>query len=672
MKNLFSRALAAAASVLLVCSSAFGAAAVPRLRGDANGDGKLNARDAIGIALGVLGEAETTELADFNGDGTLNARDVVSLMRLLAGYYEANDDLLELWYGVSEPVFEIADPVTGNEVTGAQFGFDPDAADNSAAFNSAASYLVSHPGTTLRLEKATYRMGASRVLLHGIKNAVIDGGGSTLLYGNRNFFDLWQCDGLKFTGFTFKWDPDAPRVASLARVKSVKGSAVEFEFFAEEDASFALDGTWGTMFSIDPETMSPGIPGRGDFANVDENIAERTLTAPNVVKAKFRVEVPFKEGEVYLFRYIQYEGTAFDVGRCSGLVFEDLTIHSGPGVGFIIQNLTHHVRLTNVHIEPDPDDFARCPISTASDAINIRDTLGYFIIEDTSVGFCYDDCVNMRDNVGIVQYVDGNVIDMWTINCTVFNVGDTVSFKNQRDYSTLDLTATITAREISGDHTTYTLTLDRDCEGTVEVGNIVCDDSTDTAHVIVRDSYFHHNRSRAMLIGTSDTVVEDCLFEKTQLQAISLNVEPTEGRGVDGFIIRDCIFRECNTKGSNYGSSILFAANNNFENSRAIIGKCFENVLIANNDFIDPHGLAISGLSSKNLTIYANTVEFTKPTGSYPRGTLGRIKLNGTYLVDCRVLGNVWRSSPYLPDGVDTIAYNAAKTTVTVDGNYIR
>ena len=673
MKSVLFRLLAAATiCAVLAGSLALGAAAVPQLRGDANGDGKLNARDVVAAALLIVGGGENAaELADYNNDGSLNARDVTLLMKYLTGWYVANDDLLELTYGVSEPTFEIADPVTSATVTGDEFGFDPNADDNSAAFSAAAAYLAAHPGTTLRLERAAYRMGDANVLFNGVKNCIVDGQGSTLLYDERNYFSLWMCEGVKFTGFTFKWAPDAEPVASIARVKSIKGRTAEFEFFAKDDASDELTNKWGTMFSIDPETTSPGLPGRGDYPDVDANIKERTLSAPNVVKAKFSVDLPFKEGEVYLFRHIQYEGTVFDVGRSSGLVFEDLTINAGPGVGFIVQDLSHHVRFTNVHIEPDPDEFAACPISTASDAINIRDTLGYFIIEDSSVGYCYDDCVNMRDNVGVVTYVDKNVIDMWTVNCTVFNVGDKVSFKNGSDFSTLDLTATITAQEVDKDRMNYTLTLDRNCEGKVEVGNIVCDDSTDTAHVIIRDSYFHHNRSRAMLIGTSDTVVERCRFERTQLQAISLNVEPTEGRGVDDFIIRNCVFKECNTKAVNSGASIGFATNNNFDKSRPIIGKCFENVLIAHNEFIDPCGLSVSAISSDNLTVYANTVEFTKAHNAYPERTLGRIKLNGTYLVDCRVLGNVWKSSPFTPDEANTVSYNAAKTTVEVAGNEI-
>ena len=60
--------------------------------GDANGDGKLNARDVTAIMKAVIVENTPSGLypanfirkaADFNGDGKLNARDVVGLMKLL-------------------------------------------------------------------------------------------------------------------------------------------------------------------------------------------------------------------------------------------------------------------------------------------------------------------------------------------------------------------------------------------------------------------------------------------------------------------------------------------------------------------------------------------------------------------------------------------------------------
>ena len=54
--------------------------------GDANGDGKLNVRDAANIAY-MLATGKVDQLpeeADFNGDGKINVRDAAAIAKFLA------------------------------------------------------------------------------------------------------------------------------------------------------------------------------------------------------------------------------------------------------------------------------------------------------------------------------------------------------------------------------------------------------------------------------------------------------------------------------------------------------------------------------------------------------------------------------------------------------------
>ena len=55
--------------------------------GDANGDGKVNARDVVLMQRYLSGWSfEIVGNADANGDGKVNARDVVLLQRYLSGW----------------------------------------------------------------------------------------------------------------------------------------------------------------------------------------------------------------------------------------------------------------------------------------------------------------------------------------------------------------------------------------------------------------------------------------------------------------------------------------------------------------------------------------------------------------------------------------------------------
>lgn len=58
-------------------------------KGDVNGDGKLNIRDATAIQkyLAKILELDenAVELADFNGDGKLNVKDATAIQKTIAG-----------------------------------------------------------------------------------------------------------------------------------------------------------------------------------------------------------------------------------------------------------------------------------------------------------------------------------------------------------------------------------------------------------------------------------------------------------------------------------------------------------------------------------------------------------------------------------------------------------
>lgn len=673
---------------LIICAAivagalAFTASSAPQLRGDANGDGKINARDAYALMRLAAGlDVEAGDLADWNADGEVNARDVTSLMRYLVGYYEANDDLLEYSYGVSAPDFEIADPETTATVSGADFGFDTEAADNCAAFKRAAAYLAAHPGTTLKLEKGTYCMGKEYVYFKGLKNCVIDGGGSKFLFNDRNYFRIAGCKNIKLCDFSIDWDASSYHIASLVRIKSVdKNHVVEFEFVGETDASYALDMDWGVMFNLDPADLAPGVNGKGDWditSRTDDFIKNRSLTAPNVITA-YAPELPLVEGEVYLLRHFQYGAEAFGVERSSGVVFEDVDIHMGPSSGFYIQGYTDHIRFTRVNIEPNPDEFERFPISTTADALAIRDTGGHIIIEDCSVGYCYDDIMNIHDNVAYVTEVTApDKIVIHASNTTAFNHGDTLAFRRKEDFTALDVSAKVIDLKWLPDNERE-LTLDMDVQSAgVEYGTIVHDKTTDTAHIIIRNNYFHQARSRLLLSG-SDTLFENNFIYKTQLEPILIGCgigvgtwANCESEGVDNLIIRNNVFDSCNVKRQRDGTLIAFEATYDMNPSGRLLGEIFTNILISGNRFVDPTGSIVHASNVKNLTVYANVTAVTRePYPTVLRSSMGKIKITGKYSADSRILGNIWIASEYFHPSVSEPTV-ASGGTVEVDGNRI-
>ena len=674
-KRLISLLLAALTAAAL-CAVSF---AHPAWSGDADGNSVINSRDVIAIMKHILGdESELAPTADYNSDGKINSRDVVLVMKYITGAPVLTDSLLEARYGVSEVSFEIPDPATDREVPGSQFGFDPNAADNSAAFNAAAAYLRENPGTKLTLEKGVYDLGGAGVSFSGVKNCVIDGNGSVFMYDESRYFTISACEGLKFENFTIDWDWDVHYLASVVKViasekAGVNGAKVTLHFL-EDDASYALANNWDSMIQLDPEALVMSGVQRGDFFNVMKSIEDRVLVAPNEMEVTFKYDPP-KVGDTLLIRHYNYGPGAFTITAGSnGIVFEDVNIYGLPGEGIIINDGAHHVRMTRMTIGLNPETADKHRISTTADAMHIKETRGYYILEDCDVGYCGDDCLNIHDTVGVVTEFYENEVTVSAANGYPFHVGDTISFRSEIDFTKIDFTAVITAVSVSGSE--WTLTLDRDCEDYLAENMIVHDDTYDSGRYIIRNCFFHENRARGVLAGSSDCLIEGCRFYRNQQAAIQICVDIvpetwTEGKGTSNMIIRNNEFDGCGMLHPD--ETITISAGSGFTQGGTLSGECFTDILISGNTFRNTPGYIIRAKSVKNLTVYGNVIEY--PEEAIPGlkdSECARIALLGQYYNDSRIFGNVWKTSAMTPRDFEIAKINPSKiSTVTVEKNTV-
>lgn len=675
-------------SVIFMCTVAVTSFAFPVWSGDANGDKAVNARDIILIMKHMLDPSFPVNAeADFNSDGKINDQDIILIMKYILGMNVLTDGLLEVKYGVSEVSFEIPDPTCDKEISGEVFGFDAAAEDNSAAFNAAARHLAENPGTVLRLAKGTYRMGDAVVMLSKIKNCVIDGAGSTLLFDEKRYFSISECENLKITNITIDWDWDRAYLASIAKVKDVSAKDESGKFraeleFLEKDASYALSRPWDSMIYLDPEELTMNRVGKGDHYNVDDVIIEKTLKSPNVIEVLMKADaIAPTKGETLLIRHENYGSTMFPIANYShDIVLEDVTIYGVAGCGINIASGSHHVRMTRLTVGLNPETADMHRISTTADAIHIKDTGGYFILEDSDISFNGDDCLNIHDCVGMLTDFYENTITIRATNTTAFNVGDTLNFRRTGDFSPVDFTAVITDRSVSGKE--WTLTLDRDCEDALEENLIVHDMTQDSSNLIVRNCYFHENRARGLLLGSSNCIVENCKFYRIQQQAINIPIDIIvdvwqEGKGTSNMIIRNNEFDGCNALGADEASCISIFTNITSSDpkiqSGVIQGKCYENLMISGNVFRNLPGYMLKAISVDNLTVYQNTVEFPESVfEGFREINSGRITLRGAYYDNSRIFGNTWNTNGILTEPFDPVRINPSKvSTVTVEKNTI-
>ncbi len=692
MKKFLSFMLAAATvmSCIVLSSSGF-----PVWWGDADGDGKINLNDVTLVLKDIAGwEVELAETADYDDDGKVNLSDVTNILKYIAGWTVTNDELLEAAYGVEEVYFEVPDPVTDKTVNGSEFGIDPEAADNSAALNSAAAYLRENPGTHLIIDKGTYRICAA-VTFSGIKDCIIDWSGSTIILNKPiTQFHFKDSENVKFCNLTEKWDWESSRIRSMVKVKSIVSNTpdsdvyygdgyydVEFEFLNETDAEFMVDVAWTGWVGVNPETYDFLPDTTMDLSSQKQRVFNKKFVGGNVCSATLMLDDPCEAGDVYYLSHYSYSGGFVRSTNTNGLVLEDLNVYGHSGGGFYIMDKSHHVRMTRVVIDVDPERYENGErISTNVDAIHVADTCGYLIIEDSTVGYSGDDCLNIHTNVGVVQDYGDDYVIIDLANSSSFHVGETVRFRRGDNYEHVDFTAKIVKREAEG--RLFTLYFDRDdVYDYIEAGMVAIDADRDDSNMIVRNNNFHHCYARALLLGSSNCLVENNRFYAMNQEAIRICVDITtyvwtEGAGTDNMIIRNNVFENCNYLGKAYNNTVIsiFATNGfNKDTQERIIGSCFENILFANNKFINPIGYLVNATNLKNFTFYGNDVEYTGVTHLEPSNIDGVIYISGQHFDGSSIVNNTWHKSEFMPEIPEVIKYyDSPYSEMTVNGNTVK
>ncbi|MCH5198824.1 MAG: hypothetical protein J1E34_07960 [Oscillospiraceae bacterium] len=564
-------------------------------------------------------------------------------------------------FGVEIADFSIEQPSNVNEsVEASRFGMSASSYDNTEAFLSAAAYLSEHPGTKLTVEKGIYYFSpAERMTLSNISNCIIDGEGSEFIFSEGNYFNIYDCNTLLIQNLTIDWNWEkGSRLASLVRVKGVSGQTVTFEFTETDDASFALSTPWETLNQFDPESLTPGCAGGSEFHELSSGVSNLTHLGGNLISAEFnadRVKVShFKEGQVYLLRHYTYKSSVFYTAQSSkNISYKNINIYSALGAGLTAGSGAHHILFSGITIGLRPGTEDKYRISTTVDAFHIADTAGYFIMENCDISFQGDDCLNVHDNVGVIKSVNGNTIVLTCRATGNFGEGAELTFKNPETYEKYDITAVVTDKNV--DEYEITLTVDRELDDFV-VGTVVSDNSRNSSNYIIRNCYFHENRARGLLLGSSNGLVENNRFYKTQAAAILIPVDIIfeswmEGTGVENLMIRNNTFDTCDV--NNWTALIEFVTN---LNGNRIKGECFKNIAVVDNEMIDFPSKLLQIRAVNSLTVSGNVIKNPSGTKSSRRGVIGAENFKNLVIAD-----NIWYKSANMPKNVNKLLYTEKK-----------
>lgn len=516
--------------------------------------------------------------------------------------------------GVNDSVFYIARPneKSCRSVNASDFGVSTAADDNYSAFCKAIEYCKANPNITLKVDGGKYYFRTDKaIMLDGLKNVLIDADGAQFIFENPNYFHIVNCDCIEIRGLVITWNLDVSILASLVKIRNASKESHSFELEFTELNEVSADIPIMVFTKYDSETLTPGT--KQDFKEnyvyqFPGSIKTVEKNGHNVLKVTHDGSLDnYTDGEVYLLRHHVYGGNAFNVYNTSNITFSGIKLYAVAGMGWLIENRSEHFQLLGcvIGLDPEHDDNR---ISTTADGVHIANTNGKFRISGCDFSFMGDDDVNVHDNIATVtDKLDEKTVEIYT-NANNFAAGDTAIFSS-KGFDRLGFSAEVTSVEGKK------LTFDKELPDYIVKDCIVSNGSIDSGNYVISGNYFHENRARGLLLQSNNGLCENNRFYKTMANPIKVIMDISsglwlEGTGVNGLVIRNNSFVECNVV--EWSAQISISTNIDGKSADSTL---FYNITVENNSFDNFYGRLIDASNVSNLKICGNRVN--NKDGSY-------------------------------------------------------
>ncbi|HOU10031.1 MAG TPA: hypothetical protein PL044_09865 [Clostridiales bacterium] len=535
-------------------------------------------------------------------------------------------------------------------VCASDFGLNPAAADNYAAFAAVIAYCRQHPRTRVVFEPGDYALATDAGFgLDGLRDIYFDGNGARFVFSyGSSYFSLSACERVEFNDLTFDWNWERSRLGSIVRVENADPAAHKLDLVFTELAQVDADVVMAAITQYDAETLTPGAKESSKEVYLYQNpgaVVSVEKTGANILRVTHNgVLDPFRDWEVYLLRHYVYGSAVFYLyNRSSHITFDGVKIYGAAGMGFVAAGGANHFQLLNTIVGLNPGHTADRRVSATADAVHIADTGGYFRIENCDFSFMGDDAVNVHDNLGYVAgKKDASTLLVRGWMAASIAPGDVLAFKDS-GFRPLAFTAAAVSsvREPDG---LFAVKVAGALPDGIGEGSLLYNTAFFSGHYVIRGCRFHENRARGLLLQSGFGLCEHNEFYKIMGNAIKIvmDVSPgywQEGTGVDQLVVRDNTFRLCSYSG--WGAAVVIGTN--LAGQKAKTAAVFTNIEISGNTFLDSPGPVLDADNVAGLLFggnrIANRAEFSRDIN---RGRL----LFGFYCVSVNLSGNRWEPDP--------------------------
>lgn len=562
-------------------------------------------------------------------------------------------------------------------------------AANSTALQSALTNTP-RPATILVPPGTYYFSGIRSINFDGRDDLTFDGQGATFVVrqinNDGNVFFIRQSDRLVIKNLTVDWDWSVKPIASLGVVSNLSADKKTCDFtFPNLDAT-QTEATrvagWTKIFEMD----ATNLVRTGDaMLSVPSNPVLTIGSASNVIHAVFSSALALENGKSYCIRHLYYEMNAFKTLDSTHVLFDNVTIRSVPGMGWLFGAATHHVRVANSRIARAAGSTT--PLTSAADGLHFGESQGYIAVENTVFQGMGDDSINIHDNCyqGLVIPNPADPLKLTLRKCKDYQLRiydtdtevDTIEFYAP-DYGNLNGSPTVVSRVAtsavaSGED--LVITFQSAIPTPLSPNAILRNARFNSSHVRIANCEFIEANGHGILFSGQNATIENNLFRRVYVTPIQLeaNIVPplwAEGRGATNVLIRNNTFLSSNQLAESDGAAIWAGHSLPWGTVATYL---YKTITVENNSFSGFPGPVASLNNASNIVVRNNDVIYDGPV---PKATRHFGSLLVTKSEKLGLGGNDWANLVtstypygvvYDSDNVSTVAtnFNAAINAVS-------
>ncbi len=395
-----------------------------------------------------------------------------------------------------------------------------------------------------------YRLPKEGLLLRKLKDRTIHAEGVTLLGTelSPSALQFQACVNVTLTGLTLDYDPLPFTQGRLTSIDPTARTA-DFEISVgyPDLTDIYLEGKNVHLFEADAARWKKDVPDY--YPKKIERLKPRTGRLSFSKDAAGFEALAVRDRIVLNVR--KRQGVLIGEG-CAGLTFKDVTVHSAPGIGFLVRFAEETGTFENVRIIPGPKPAGATEerlFSTSADAFNAAYVRKGPILKNCEFSFMGDDAVNLHGvMLPVIKWLDEkSFVSMRSHHSERFDrlihPGDEIRFLKEPAYAIAqrakvdkieyleggdasfetDVKKLWPTSKEEGPGAFYVIHLDQAVTGVLP-GDFCDIPATSAPGFSITESFFHDHRARGLRLMSNDGVVENNRFER--LKGVAITVGP--------------------------------------------------------------------------------------------------------------------------------------------------